>query len=51
MIMARIFNVKNVISVSAVSYPGKEQKEMKLLNVPDKGALKCKNILIVDDIC
>jgi hypoxanthine phosphoribosyltransferase len=51
MIMARLLNVKNVISVSAVSYQGKEQKEMKLLNAPDKESLKGKNILIVDDIC
>lgn len=51
MIIARLLNIKNVISVSAVSYQGKEQKEMRLLNAPDKESLKGKTVLVVDDIC
>ncbi len=50
-LLARLLETKNILSVAVSSYENKQQKEMKLLNAPDKELLKGKNILIVDDIC
>jgi len=50
-IFARLLETKNIISISVSSYENKQQKELKLLNAPDKELLKDKNVLIVDDIC
>ncbi len=49
-LMARLLKTKNLVSIAISSYEGEKQKELKIINKPNKEILENKNILIVDDI-
>ncbi|NGX39437.1 MAG: Xanthine phosphoribosyltransferase [Chlamydiae bacterium] len=41
---------KNVATISARSYVGREQKSLKVAYGPEKGSIRGKNVLLIDDI-
>ena len=49
-LFARLFDTKNISSISVYSYNGKTREDIKIINIPDKSLLIGKNVLIVDDI-
>jgi len=48
--LARLFNIKNVVSIAVKSYDKNKRGKIEVINLPSKKLLKNKKILLIDEI-